>query len=135
MGKVVIPIEVLPRRSSRERATIEALVDTGATLSMIPSAVLRRLGIQPMERMRLRLANGRVVQREVGEARLKVDGHVVTSRVIFGRSHDATVLGLVVLESLGLAVDPSQGKLTKGEALLLVASQHSEGPCESGWSR
>jgi hypothetical protein len=53
---------------------------------------------------------------------LRVDGKIVTSRVIVGKPGDATVLGLVVLESLGLAVDPSKGELVKGEVLLLGLS-------------
>lgn len=54
---------------------------------------------------------------------MRIDGKVVTSRIIFGQRHDATVLGLVVLESLGLTVDPSKGKVVKEEILLLSAAQ------------
>ena len=86
---------------------------------MVPGAILRRLGIRATDRMAVRLADGRVVHRSVGEVRLRIDGKTVTSRVIFGKPHDATVLGLVVLESLGLTVDPSKGKVVKGEVLLL----------------
>lgn len=121
MGKVVVPIEVLPKAGSRGGAALEALVDTGATLSMVPGTILRRLGIRPIERMAVRLADGRVVHRSVGEGRLRIDGKTLTSRVIFGKPKDAAVLGLVVLESLGLAVDPSKGKIVKGEVLLLAA--------------
>jgi len=122
MGKVVVPIQVVAESGSRRGERLDALVDTGATLSMIPATVLRRLGIRPTERMAVRLADGRLVRRSVGEARLRIDGKTVTSRVIFGKPHDATVLGLVVLESLGLAVDPTQGKIVKGEVLLLAAA-------------
>ena len=88
---------------------------------MVPGNTLRRLGVRPIDRMAMRLADGRIVRRSVGEARLRIDGKTVTSRVIFGKQHDATVLGLVALESLGLAVDPNRGKLVKGEMLLLAA--------------
>lgn len=92
---------------------------------MIPGAVLRRLGIQPTDRMAVRLADGRVVQRSIGEARLRIDGQLVTSRVIFGKRSDATVLGLVALESLGLTVDSNRGKIVKGEVLLLPVAVRS----------
>ena len=120
MGKVIVPIKVLPQTGSRRGERLDALVDTGAPLSMLPGAVLRRLGVRPTDRMAVRLADGRVVRRSIGEARLRIDGKTVTSRVIFGQQHDATVLGLVALESLGLAVDPSKGKIVKGEILLLA---------------
>ena len=121
MGKVVVPIELLPPTGSRRGQRLEALVDTGATLSMVPGSLLRRMGVRPIDRMEMRLADGRVVRRSVGEVRLRIDGKTVTSRIIFGRPRDATVLGLVALESLGLAVDPSKGKIVKGEMLLLAA--------------
>ena len=120
MGKVVVPIQILSETGAGRAERLEALVDTGATLSMIPGAVLRRLGIRPIDQMPVRLADGRVVRRSVGEARLRIDGHRVTSRVIFGKRNDATVVGLVVLESLGLAVDPTKGKIVKGKVLLLA---------------
>jgi clan AA aspartic protease len=120
-GKVVVPLEVLSSRGARRSEQLEALADTGATLSMVPGTILRRLGVRPIDHMPVRLADGRVVHRAVGKARLRIDGHTVTSRVIFGVRHDATVLGLVVLERLGLAVDQSRGKLVKGEVLLLGA--------------
>lgn len=119
MGKVVVPIEVLPQARVQRGLRLQALADTGATLSMIPEAVLRRLGIRPTGQMAVRLADGRVIKRPVGEARFKIDGKVAPSLVIFGKRGDATVLGLVVLESLGLAVDPRRRKLVKGEILLL----------------
>ena len=125
MGKVVVPITVFPQTGSRRGERLEALVDTGATLSMIPATALRRLGIRPTDRMAVRLADGRIVHRSVGEVKLKVNGHTLTSRVMFGKPHDATVLGLVVLESLGLTVDPSKGEIVKGEALLLSVSPKS----------
>ena len=128
MGQVVVPIVVSAPGGSRHGETLKAFVDTVATLSMIPGDVLRRLGVRPIDEMPVRLADGRVVRRAVGEARLRVDGHVVTSRVMFGKRHDATVLGLVVLESLGLTVDPSKGKIVKGELLLLtMATQRPRG--------
>jgi predicted aspartyl protease len=89
--------------------------------------------------MEMRLADGRVVRRSVGEARLQIDGKTVTSRVIFGKPRDATVLGLVALESLGLAVDPNKGTLVKGELLLLTVAARSvkggEGTCAIESSR
>jgi len=122
MGKVVVPITVLPQIGARRGAVLQALVDTGATLSMVPETMLRRLGIRPTDRVAVRLANGRVVKRSVGEARFRIDGKVVPSLVIFGKPGDATVIGLVVLESLGLVVDTRKGKLVKGEILLLPAA-------------
>ncbi len=44
---------------------IEALVDTGATYTVVPCNVLERLGIVPQFRRRFRVADGRVVEMDV----------------------------------------------------------------------
>jgi hypothetical protein len=43
-------------------------------------------------------------------------------RVVFGESGDAALLGLTVLEQLGLAVDPVQRRLISTDSLLYGAS-------------
>lgn len=40
-------------------ATVSALVDTGATNSMLPASFLRELGIEPVETRYARVADGR----------------------------------------------------------------------------
>lgn len=107
-----------PEQAAPAKA-LEALVDTGATLSIFPSALLRQLGVKSTSRVRTRLADGRIVRRPVGEVRLKLNGEIVTTRVLFGQAKDATVIGLVALESLGLTVDPTQRRLVHSEFLML----------------
>lgn len=120
MGAVVVTIEVLTPPGKRIRAEqVDVLADTGATLSIIPERILRRLGVKQLEKIRTRLTDGRLARRQVGETRLRINGRIVTSRVIFGKARDATVLGLVALESLGLTVDPLTKRLIPGEFLML----------------
>ena len=47
---------------------LDALVDTGSTFSAAPSDLLQRLGIRPARRQRFRIANGEVVENDVGDA-------------------------------------------------------------------
>lgn len=47
--------------SSAGPETLEALVDTGATFTTVPAPFLERLGVRRQRRVRLRLANGQVV--------------------------------------------------------------------------
>ena len=121
MGAVYVKVKLLgpPDRPSPPQA-IEARVDTGATLSIFPASLLRRLGVKASDHVRTRLADGRVVRRDVGEVKIKLNGDVITTRTLFGRPHDATVIGLVVLESLGLTVDPKKRCLVHTEFLMLA---------------
>ena len=44
----------------RERwVTIDALVDTGASITSMPDLVLRELGVEPVDSQRSRVAQGR----------------------------------------------------------------------------
>ena len=123
MGGVYVKVKLLgsPDRPASPQ-TIEALVDTGATLSIFPAPLLRRLGVKASNHVRTRLTDGRVVRRDVGEVKMKLNGDVVITRTLFGRPHDATVIGLVALESLGLTVDPIRRRLVHTEYLMYSIS-------------
>lgn len=90
---------------------IAVLVDTGSSLTFAPREMLERLGVQPTDQEEFELADGRVIQRSVGETRVRVDGRVVTTRVGFGEPGDASVLGAYTLEGASLAVDPVNQRL------------------------
>jgi hypothetical protein len=49
---------------------------------------------------------------------IAIDGDSVPCRVLFGEADDAVLLGLTVLEQLGLAVDPVQRRLVPTDFLL-----------------
>ena len=53
---------------------VEAIVDTGSTFTAVPRELLERLGIRPIRRQPFRLANGEVVQSDVGDARVRLEG-------------------------------------------------------------
>jgi hypothetical protein len=54
----------------------------------------------------------------VGEAVATVSDDSTPCRVVFGRPGDAALLGLTVLEQLGLAVNPVQRRLMPTDFLL-----------------
>ncbi len=108
---------VNPRTSARSEA-ITALADTGATLTVVPGEILAALGMQKLRRVSLVLAGGRRAQRDVCDAAVAVNGESVPCRVVFGEPGDAVLLGLTVLEPLGLAVDPVQRRLIPTDFLL-----------------
>lgn len=118
MGEVRVAIVVVNPRTGARSEEIRALADTGATLTVIPGAILERLGVQKLRTISLVLADGRRAERGVGDAAVAVNGEAVPCRVVFGESGDAVLLGLTVLEQLGLAVDPVQRRLVPTDFLL-----------------
>jgi len=118
MGFVSTKISLEEVRHGGQRREVELLVDTGALYSMVPAALLRELGIQPVDRLEFEMANGQPIERDVGEARFFYDGRKAVSPVIFGEEGDAAVLGVVTLEAMGLEVDPVRKQIRPTRLLL-----------------
>ncbi|MEW6686191.1 MAG: clan AA aspartic protease [Candidatus Edwardsbacteria bacterium] len=110
MGETIARIKI-SSSTNRKSAELEVLVDTGATYTTISESILQNLGIETIDRVSIELADGRIIERDLGEAIIEVEGKKRTTPVIFGKENDATILGLVTLESCGLTVDPINRKL------------------------
>lgn len=93
-----------PLERSRHTA-VKFLVDTGALFTVMPVDLLRRLGVRPMGKETVLLADGRKVRWSVGEVVLAFNGRQRTSPVLFGTKGTTPLLGVVSLEILGLSVD------------------------------
>lgn len=111
MGLTTLAVTIVNPAVQRRSATVECIIDTGATYSVIQGALLRRLGVRPDDKITLSLADGRHVTRKLGEARFLAAGKSRVSTVIFGEKGDADLLGVVTLETMGLFLDPLRRKL------------------------
>ncbi len=98
--------------------TVSALVDTGATNSMLPASFLRELGIEPVESRTARVADGRRVEFQTAWARFSAQGRNAVARVAFG-PEDECLLGATTLEDLGMVVDPVDQRLIVQDDLLM----------------
>lgn len=90
---------------------LEFLVDSGAVYSVVPTAVLEKLGIDPLDEQEFRLANGEKIVRKKGGALFRYGKRVGAADVIFGEDGDAVLLGALTLEALGLSLDPLKREL------------------------
>ena len=113
---------------------IVALADTGATFTTLPSSVLRRLGVVARENVPFRLADNRIIHRDVGETTIRVEGRVVRTAVVFGDEGASPLLGAYTLERALLAVDPVRRKLIPTEALLMLVGGEGLEPTTSAMS-
>jgi aspartyl protease family protein len=118
VGRFNVTIEIGDPQGERFEE-IDALVDTGATMTALPSSILRRLGVVSARRSTFRLANGDRVEMDMGVTRVRVEGLETPTWVIFGREGTATVLGAMTLEELLLGVDPVNRRLIAVEGLLM----------------
>jgi predicted aspartyl protease len=111
MGLTHVDIEVANPADPKAKATVKLLVDSGATLSVISAALLRRLGIRPHSKRSFILADGQKTERRVGNADFFFQGQHGASPVIFGEPGDSDLLGIVTLEALGFILDPLRREL------------------------
>ena len=112
MGVFRVPIEIGDFAGSRFE-TVDALVDTGATYTMMPRSMLAGLGIAPGWRRTFALADGREREFEMAHAMVRLDDVMSPTIVIFGEDGVTPLLGAYTLEGIGLAVDPSGQRLVE----------------------
>jgi clan AA aspartic protease len=129
MGDVRVQVTVVNPRTGARSEEITALADTGATLTVVPGSLLETLGIEKIRSVVLVLADGRRAARDVGDAVVAVNGDSTPCRVVFGQPEDAALLGLTVLEQLGLAVDPVQRRLVSTDFLLYSSALFANDDC------
>ena len=98
---------------------IEALVDTGATLTVVPASLLRQIGVEPLRMQAFVLADGRRVEYPIGRVEVAVEGRSTPTLGVFGPEDVTATLGVVVLESVGLTIDPPHLRLVPTPGLLL----------------
>ena len=82
------------------------MVDTGATYSLVPRAVLEELGVQPTGKAYAELADGRIIEYDRGAALVSINGDTAVTPVLFGQEGEEPLIGVVTLEELALAADP-----------------------------
>ncbi|MBI4312503.1 MAG: aspartyl protease family protein [Chloroflexi bacterium] len=118
MGTFRHPIEIGDPQGQRfER--VEVLVDTGASYSVAPVSLLRRLGVTPHDRVTFILANGRRVERDLGRTWVRIDGKSVITLVVFGDEGTDPLLGAYTLEGVRLGVGPYNQRLVPTPGLLM----------------
>ena len=109
MGHVIANITI--RGEKGERTLTEVLVDTGATYTMLSPKVFAEVGaVKASYTVDVELGDGRKVKAEVYYALASIDGREGPA-IILSFAGAKEVVGVQTLESLGLKLDPTTGKL------------------------
>ena len=98
------------------------LVDTGAEATWIGRTVLEALGIAPERTELYRMADGRLLRREVGYAIVHVGGKATVDDVVFAKPTDLLILGARSLEGLNLRVDPRRKELVSAGPIVTAVA-------------
>jgi len=106
--------------SGSKSAEVEALVDTGATLTVIPRRLAEELGLRVTGRTEVETAAGKITL-ERTRVRLELEGREEIVPALISDVIDKVLIGVTALEVLGLQVDPLTGRLKEWTALLYAA--------------
>ncbi len=117
MGTFAVPIQI-GNLAGSQFVELTALVDTGTTYTTLPGSILTRLGIDQESNRRFELADNRIVEYPVGQARIRLEDQELIMLVVFAPEDTAPLLGATALEIFGLAVDPIHQRLVPVPALL-----------------
>ena len=110
MGTFNWPIR-LEGMDGKKSLEIEAMVDTGASYTIVPGHLLREMGVKPIDTISLVLADGRTVEYDIGRAWATINGASEVTLVVFGADDARALLGAYTLEGLRLAVDPTHARV------------------------
>ena len=127
MGLTVLEMEVGNPANPEVTERIEFLIDSGAIYSVVPTALLERLGIKPLATQEFRLADGTKIARQKGVALFKYGERIGGADVIFGEEGDSVLLGAFTLEALGLSLDPLRRDLKPLPMMLAFYEQARPG--------
>jgi len=119
MGLTYVTVKVANPSISKKPEEVDLLVDSRAIFTSIPAQILRKLELKPIDRDKLKVYGGAIIEREIGWALIEYGGKRRVVPVIFGEKEDTAVLGATSLESLGYQVDPVTKKLKPIEFLMI----------------
>ena len=101
-----------------KKTSVNFLVDSGATYSLLPHKIWTEIGLKSKRKMTFTLADGTIVERSISEAFIALPQGEAHSPVILGEEGDEALLGVVTLEILGLVFNPFNRTLQPMRMLL-----------------
>jgi clan AA aspartic protease len=117
VGYVWVDVTVKNPATSKS-ALLKALVDTGATYTVIPRKVFEELQLPLRGRGKVKTAKG-VIELDMCEGVVEIMGKSAPTLMLVSDDLDFALIGITTLELLGLEVDPVTRELRESIALLL----------------
>ncbi|HUT56221.1 MAG TPA: aspartyl protease family protein [bacterium] len=99
---------------------VSFLVDSGASYTVLPQAVWKKLGLQPKRTMEFTLADGTKIKRKVSECLFRYGDQEAHTPVVLGESKDQAIAGTITLEIMGLVLNPFDRTLRPMKAMMMA---------------
>ena len=113
MGKVIEKVKFTSLFDQTKSAEIEAVIDTGATMVVLPQNIVDNLGLKRIRETKVRYANNKTELKSIyGVVTIEIKGRTGNFDVLAEAEGSQPLIGQVVLEILDLVVDPRTRTLT-----------------------
>ena len=119
MYDLALPFTLFNSDNTSSR-TLRGTVDTGASFTVVPEAILDELGIARGELLLFSLADGSLQERHIGYAMMELEGRSETVTVVFGSGSRKILVGAESLVELRLAVDLIYERLLPVDRIVLL---------------
>lgn len=112
MGKVIEKVKITNLFNKKKSVEVEAVIDTGATMLVLPEDVVNKLGLEMIEEVKVRYANNSVEIKEIyGVVRLELKGRIGNFDILVEKEGSPPLIGQIVLERLDLVVEPGKRRV------------------------
>ena len=109
---------VIWNQDKTQSRTLNGLVDTGASHTLVPGSILEELGIERLRSRVFSLADGSRRELFVGWVEMELEGQTDHVSVVFGFDSGKILLGAMALETFALAADAQNRRLIPAELTL-----------------
>jgi len=108
MGKVIEKVKITNLFEPAKSIEVEAVIDTGATMLVLPQNLIEKLDLRKMREATVRYANNKTEVRSIyGVVTVEIKGRAGEFNVLAEAEGSQPLVGQIVLEQLDLVIDPS----------------------------
>ena len=117
MGKVIEKVRLTSLFEPEKSVEVEAVIDTGATMVVLPRDIVEELGLRKMREVKVRYANNKVETRPIyGVVNIELKGRSANLDVLVEERGSQPLIGRVLLELLDLIVEPKTRRVIPNPA-------------------
>ena len=109
---------VIWNRDRTQSRTLNGVVDTGASYTLVPASILEEFRIERGYSETFSLADGSRREFSVGRLDMELEGMIRNVYVVFGAEGSRILLGAMALETFALAADAKYRRLIPAELTL-----------------
>jgi len=120
VGHVNVALKLSNPLDPSKNVETTALVDTGATFTIVPRQVFENLQLTVTGKRKVRTASNMETLEESFVA-VEIKGDQTVTLILISNTLEKILIGVITLESLVLTVNPTTGKLEEAETYLLRA--------------